>query len=268
MNDSGISRRDALQVMAGAVGLAAGWRAVAGAAVTADPFRFVQVNDLHAMSPECPAWLERAVSRMRQDAPAFALLCGDLTEWGDRGNMEVVRSAFERLGAPVHAVPGNHDYAAASDRSAYDAAFPGSLNRVVGHGGWRFVGLDTTEGQKFEQTRISAETLAWMEENRPAWSDGMPTVVFTHFPLGEGVRYRPLNADEALSRLAGVNLVAVFSGHFHGLTERKVGATVLTTDRCCALKRSNHDGTTEKGYFLCEAGPAGLRRTFVPVTPD
>lgn len=78
---------------------------------------------------------------------------------------------------------------------------------------------------------------------------------------------RPLNADALLTRLLEFNLVAVFDGHFHGFTERVVGRTVLTTNRCCAISRDNHDGTKEKGYFLCTASAGGIQREFVEVKP-
>ena len=76
---------------------------------------------------------------------------------------------------------------------------------------------------------------------------------------------RPLNADAVLERLIEFNLVAVFNGHFHGFTERTAGRTVLTTNRCCAISRGNHDGTTEKGYFLCRAAAGIIQREFVEV---
>jgi hypothetical protein len=76
------------------------------------------------------------------------------------------------------------------------------------------------------------------------------------------VTYRPANADALLGRFLSHSLVAVFSGHFHGFTEKHAGKTVLTTNRCCALKRANHDKSVEKGYFICDADQ-GLRRTFI-----
>jgi hypothetical protein len=63
------------------------------------------------------------------------------------------------------------------------------------------------------------------------------------------------------------NLVAVFNGHFHGFTQHELGRTVLTTNRCCAISRGNHDGTNEKGYFLCAASQGRITREFVEVKP-
>ena len=58
-------------------------------------------------------------------------------------------------------------------------------------------------------------------------------------------------------------LVSVFNGHFHGFTERQVRQAMITTNRCCSLKRGNHDKTTEKGYFLCTAKEGKITRSFV-----
>ena len=96
-----------------------------------------------------------------------------------------------------------------------------------------------------------------------------PTVVFTHFPLGEKVTYRPTNADALLGRFADHNLRAVLGGHFHGRTERAFKSAVVTTNACCSLKRANHDKTPQKGYHLWHAKDGALTREFVevPTTP-
>jgi hypothetical protein len=166
-----------------------------------------------------------------------------------------------------HAVPGNHDYVSDTDRSAWDKLFPGKLNYSFRHRGWQFVGLDTTEGTKWEKTSISAETLRWAADDCARLDPQAPTVLFTHFPLGEGVRMRPLNAEALLEPFKPLNVAAVFNGHFHGFTETRFGKAAVTTNRCCAISRENHDGTTEKGYFLCTAGEGRVTRQFVEVKP-
>ena len=92
-----------------------------------------------------------------------------------------------------------------------------------------------------------------------------PTVIFTHFPLGAGVKYRPGNADAALDHFRGHNLRGVFNGHFHGYTEREWNLAPVVTNKCCALKRGNHDGTKEKGYFVCTVKEGSLSKEFVQV---
>ena len=58
----------------------------------------------------------------------------------------------------------------------------------------------------------------------------------------------------------------MFTGHYHGYTERSHAGTFIVTNRCCALKRNNHDGTPEKGFFACIAKDGRVARRFVEVT--
>jgi len=261
-----ITRRRALGQLTSGSLLALGlWPGAlqAGAAASAGSFRFIVINDTHYLSDECGAWLGGVVGQMKKHNAEFCLHAGDLTEKGERGHLETVKEIFSKLGVPVFPVVGNHDYPDEGGRQNYTRTFRLRLNYYFRHGGWQFVGLDTTEGQRYEKTVISAGTFRWLDDYLPRLDKRTPTVLLTHFPLGANVTYRPTNADALLDRFRDFNLQAVFSGHFHGFTERHDGSTVLTTNRCCALKRSNHDGTKEKGYFVCSASEEGVSREFV-----
>lgn len=139
------------------------------------------------------------------------------------------------------------------------------------HGGWQFLGFDSTDGNAWRDTRIGGEALAFLESAAVRLDREAPTVVFTHFPLAAGVPMAPLNAADVLAGLDGLNLRAVFGGHFHGSTERPHRDGVLTTGACCSRFRNNHDGTRPEGSLLCTAHPDGtLERAFVeyePATP-
>jgi 3',5'-cyclic AMP phosphodiesterase CpdA len=230
-------------------------------------FHFVVVNDLHYLDSRCRPWLEGAIHQMRSHPEKidFCLLAGDLTEHGKPEQLEAVRDLVKELGKPTYVVVGNHDYLTQEDRTAYERLFPQRINYHFKQGGWQFVGLDTSEGQKAKSTTIQAETLSWLDDTLPKLDKERPTVVFTHFPLGPLVPCRPKNAEVVLGRFKEYNLQAVYCGHFHGFTERQRGKTVMTTNRCCSFSRQNHDGSKEKGYFLCHAKDGTIRRTFVEV---
>ena len=178
-----------------------------------------------------------------------------------------MKEIFATLGCPWYPVVGNHDYATQTDREAYTSAFPSRINYDFTHAGWQFVGLDTSEGLHYEKTEIAPATFQWLGDNLPRLDKRKPTVVFTHFPMGEGVKYRPGNADALLERFLEFNLQAVFCGHYHSFTERMAKTVPMTTNKCCSLKRGNHDGTAEKGYFVCDARDGKLARRFVEYKP-
>jgi hypothetical protein len=165
----------------------------------------------------------------------------------------------------MYATVGNHDFTAAESRTAYDDIFPGQLNQVFEHRGWQFLGLDSSDGTKFSGTKIQESTFRWLDETLPKLAPRKPTILWTHFPLAAGVTYRPLNADDFLSRFIDFNLHCVFSGHWHGFTEKAWIDALLTTNRCCSRVRGNHDGTREKGWFVCRLKDGKVNREFLEI---
>lgn len=230
-------------------------------------FRFLVINDTHYLSDACGEWLAGVVRQMKQEQAAFCLHAGDLTEFGQEKHLAGMREVFQGLGMPFYPVIGNHDYITNTDRAPYEKLFPNRINYYFEHVGWQFVGLDSSEGQRYEKSSIQPATFAWLDDHLKKLDRKKPTAIFTHFPVGDKVTYRPTNADDLLDRFREFNLQAVFSGHFHGFTERTRGGATLTTNRCCALKRANHDRTKEKGYFVCTAREGRITREFVEYKP-
>lgn len=263
-----LSRRQALRCLSVGGWLATGFLPLAARAREMEPpasIRFAVLNDLHYLSPECGRFLRGVLEQVRAHAPEFCLVLGDLTEKGRREDLAAVRQLWDQSRLKYYPVIGNHDYTAAGSPRYYQYFFPRRLNYVFSHKGWQFIGLDTSEGLKYENTHISEETLAWVARQAARLSPTAPTIVFTHFPLGPGVRYRPLNAEALLEKLARLDMRGIFCGHFHGFTRTAVLQTFAFTSPCCALKRHNHDGSREKGFLIVEARPAEMQVKFVQV---
>jgi 3',5'-cyclic AMP phosphodiesterase CpdA len=265
-----LSRRQLLGYSAGSL-LAAGlWpgalRADEAGADTA--FHFAVVNDLHYLDKRCTPWHEGVVKQIKahEEKVEFCLLVGDLAEDGKAEQLDPVRAIYRELDLPLHVVIGNHDWQGEKDRKAFDDLFPKAGNYSFEHRGWQFVGLDSTDGPK-PKVAVRDETLKWLDDALPKLDKKKPLVLFTHFPLGPWVVYRATNADDLLGRFKGYNLQAVFNGHFHASTERRVGGVTLTTNRCCSFSHKNHDGSKEKGYFLCQAKGGKITRRLVQYKP-
>jgi hypothetical protein len=270
-----MSRRQMMKLSAGTL-LAAGlwpgrlWAAEPGTT----PVTFAVVNDLHYAEPACGPFFEGLVKRLNAvDGAAFVLLVGDLL---DEGKAEQARPLKEILGAlkmPYYSVPGNHDWATQTDRTAYRQVFGDKGNQLFEEAGWQFVGLDTTEGVKFEKTNVQKPTLEYAAEVAGKLDKAKPTFLFTHFPMGAGVKYRPLNADAVLEPFKAVNVRAIFNGHYHAFTQKTLpagkGDAIVTTNRCCSRKRANHDNTWQKGFFVVKAAGGGtFERMFVEYGTD
>lgn len=267
---SPISRRRMLTLSAGALLGSAMWPGRLRAAENGkgeSGWSFTTVNDLHFDGPECGPWFEKVMAAMKASAPgaAFCLLGGDQANDAKAEQLGGVGEIVKLLGMPVYATPGNHDIAKDGSRKSYDDAFPRQLNQVFEHRGWQVIGIDSTDGPRYRDTSIQDSTLAWLDAQLPKLDRSKPTILWTHFPLGEGVHYRPLNVDLLLERFLDFNLQAAFSGHFHGSSEKRWQNATLTTNRCCSRVRGNHDKTKEKGWFVCQAEDGKITRRFVQI---
>src|SRR5215213_7867925 len=101
-----------------------------------DPVLLVQLSDLHVGGSEngvdpLPR-LEAVVEAVRglPNRPGAVVVTGDLTDDGAEENYRIARELLERLDAPLHVLPGNHD-----DRGRIRAAFdlPGEGEEPVNY---------------------------------------------------------------------------------------------------------------------------------------
>ena len=262
------NRRQMLRTSAGNLLAAGFWSGAFWGDLPGDTgeFSFLVVNDLHYHDERCGPWFEKMVKQMNghDQKIDFCLMVGDLADNGKAEQFGPLRDILRTLKMPSHVVIGNHDYRGAQDRKPFEDVFGKSLNYHFEHAGWQFLGLDSSEGQKV-YTTVQPATFHWLDENLPKLDKRKPTILFTHFPFGPYVIYRSTNADEVLDRFKEFNLVAVYNGHFHSFTQRQRGRVSLTTNRCCSFFKKNHDGTKEKGYFLCRAKKGQIEREFVEV---
>lgn len=173
----------------------------------------VQISDTHlcreatdrADGPD--RQLDRAIDLAVECAPDLVLLTGDIADDGSEEACRRVRTAIDRLGAPILAVPGNHDC-----RDAVRSVFGPSDELVAG--GWRILLADT-----FVPDRISGRVDADALLRRLGPDSDRPTLLALHHPpIGTSTKeWFVLEGGDALvaglSGRSDVRIVA--SGHLH-----------------------------------------------------
>jgi 3',5'-cyclic AMP phosphodiesterase CpdA len=272
------NRRELLKVSAGslfAAGLWPGALAAEGKS-SGEEFSFIVVNDTHYIDSGCDAWMTKVLKQMKAHTPAvdFCLHVGDVTDGATTDQMVAMRNHIKDSKLTVYLVIGNHDHSAEIGRKAYEEYFPDRINYDFQHRGWQFIGIDSCQGGQYKGTEIQPDTLQWLDQRLPKLEKAKPTVLFTHFPLSpnrkydNAIRMRPTNADAVLERFKEFNLRGVFNGHWHGWGENVVSNVPIVTNSCCASRTKNHDGSTEKAYFLCHAKDGKIERKYVEVKPN
>lgn len=217
----------------------------------------LQLSDPHigASDGDPEGDLARAVARARELAPApdVVLVSGDLTEHGEPGEYARVHELLAPLGAPVLALPGNHD-----DSATLRAAFPATTHE---DGPIRVLTLDSRRPGR-DDGALGAEQLARLDADLAA-GDGRPTVVALHhpplatgMPFLDGIGLDP-GDGAALGGIAARHHVArIVAGHVHMTAHGLLGATpVLTCPSTWRLRARLRLGAP--GYEI-EDAPAGF----------
>jgi Icc protein len=217
----------------------------------------LQLSDPHLGAPDGDPEgdLARAVERARQLAPApdVVLVSGDLAEHGAPEEYARVRELLAPLGAPVLALPGNHD-----DTAALREAFPATTHE---EGPIRVLTLDSRRPGR-DDGALGAEQLARLDADLAA-GDGRPAIVALHHPpIATGMPFLDgigLDSGDcaALGGIAARHRVSrVVAGHVHMTAHGLLGATpVLTCPSTWRLRARLRLGAP--GYEI-EDAPAGF----------
>lgn len=221
-----------------------------------NPVLLAQLSDLHI----CDEWegvdpvarLERVVEAVRAlPNPVDAILVsGDLTDDGSEESYRRACHLLERLDAPLHALPGNHD-----DRRRLREAFdlPGSGEEPIDYGVMvgplRVVVFDSiVPGQ--DPGAFPPERLAWLD--RELGRDGeSPTLLALHHPpLPTGIpEWDAINLTqtdrEAMAEVVGRHsqLRLIAGGHLHRTAVGAIaGCPVFSAPSACLQARPDFEG--------------------------
>lgn len=259
MTGLGLGRRGFLALSAAGAIAAASQPADAAIGV-----RFAVVTDTHSNvdDPARHALLSRIFAAIDAAEPDFVLNCGDITEYGSRGEIDAYLNTIpDELRPRVRHVPGNHEVRwDVNGAELYREKF-GPAPFSFDLGGLHVVGLDPTTLLQ-EPGLFGPEDLAWLDRDLRR-AGQRPSVLFLHYPLG--AHYYYVNDQDAfLETIAPYPVRAIFAGHIHteqvqrfnGLTQVAADATKdgpwyyaverLSTALKVELVTINADGTTTR----------------------
>jgi 3',5'-cyclic AMP phosphodiesterase CpdA len=185
----------------------------------------LQVSDTH-FGTEQPPVLEALVALAQQLRPDLAVLSGDITQRARPGQFRAARAFMDRLGAPLLAIPGNHDIPLLDlwtrlrrPYARYLAAFGPALEPVHDAPDLLVLGLNTTRPWRHKHGAVSAQQIERVAQRLEAAGAAQLRVVVVHQPVAvirASDRVNLLRGHTAaLERWAAAGADLVLGGHIH-----------------------------------------------------
>ena len=195
-------------------------------AAAVDDFAFWQFSDTHAPLSASGVVIGAARERAAKGltgtpAPAFAIVTGDLTEFGQGEGYATFGKWFADWTIPIHLVPGNHDNTWWLLRPTLQKR-PDGLPWSFDHGGVHFVGLDSA-GRGDPRPDFGLEELDWLSADLAKLPAGMPVILAFHHPLQGSEWSSPRAYERLLERLAPYNIALMLVGHGHSAVRLRFG---------------------------------------------
>ena len=185
----------------------------------------LQVSDPHFGTEQAPV-VEALISLARQQRPDVVVLSGDITQRARPTQFRAARAFAGRLGAPLLAIPGNHDIPlfdlwarVRRPYARYIAAFGDDLEPVYRSADLLLLGINTTRAWRHKHGEISALQVDRVARYLEAAEPAQLRVVVLHQPVAVTLAEDRVNTVRghaaALQRWAAAGADIVMGGHIH-----------------------------------------------------
>jgi 3',5'-cyclic AMP phosphodiesterase CpdA len=185
----------------------------------------LQVSDPHFGTERTPV-VEALVALAAQLRPDLVVLSGDITQRARADQFSAARTAMDRLGAPLLALPGNHDIALfdlwsrfVRPYARYSAAFGPDLAPVFASHDLLVLGVNTTRARRHKDGEVSSEQIDAVARRLSRATPGQLRVVVVHQPIdvmrAEDLPNRLHNHTAAQQAWAAAGADIVMGGHIH-----------------------------------------------------
>lgn len=185
----------------------------------------LHLSDTH-FGTEQPVVVEALVALAAQLRPELVVLSGDITQRARPPQFRAAKAFVDRLGAPVLAIPGNHDIALFDLWSRLTRPYQGfasvfgiDLEPVYVSPDWLVVGVNTTRARRHRHGEVSGAQIARVAHLLASAQPEQLRVVVVHQPAAvphAAERINLLRGHANATRVwadAGADLV--LGGHIH-----------------------------------------------------
>lgn len=185
----------------------------------------LHISDTH-FGTEQPPVMAALRDLAAQQQPDLVVLSGDITQRARPAQFQAARAFVDRLGAPVLAIPGNHDIPLLDLRerltrpyARYASAFGADLEPVITAPEWLVIGVNTTRAWRHRNGDLSIAQIDRVAGLLGSADPGQLRVVVVHQPLAvTEPRDRPhllYGHDEAVRVWAEAGADLLLGGHIH-----------------------------------------------------
>ena len=185
----------------------------------------LHISDTH-FGTEQPRVVEALVALAAQQRPDVVVLSGDITQRARPAQFRAAKAFVDRLGAPVVAVPGNHDIALfdlwarfTRPYARYAKAFGAELEPVHAAPDLLVVGVNTTRAWRHKHGEVSAAQIDRVASLLTAASARQLRVVVVHQPAAVTRAEDHVNLlrghQAALRAWSAAGADLVLGGHIH-----------------------------------------------------
>lgn len=185
----------------------------------------LQVSDPH-FGTERSTVVDALTALARQQRPDLVVLSGDITQRARPAQFHAARAFTDHLGAPVLAVPGNHDIPLFNlwtrlrhPYARYAAAFGTDLDPVHRSQGLLVVGVNTTRAWRHKDGEISPPQVERVAALLKGATAAQLRIVVVHQPIAvtrdDDLPNRLHGHEAALQRWATSGADLVMGGHIH-----------------------------------------------------
>lgn len=185
----------------------------------------LQVSDPHFGTERTPV-VEALVALAAHLRPDLVVLSGDITQRARAEQFSAARAVMDRLGAPLLALPGNHDIALfdlwsrfVQPYARYSAAFGTNLAPVFTSNDLLVIGVNTTRARRHKDGEVSSAQIDTVAQQLRHATAEQLRVVVVHQPIDvmrpQDLTNRLHNHAAAQRAWAAAGADVVMGGHIH-----------------------------------------------------